>query len=62
MVTSWVKANLGAEALKETFKMALEAIKEFTVGAIENMAMMGHLAEKVGLSVEEISDLPMSPN
>ena len=57
MVTSWVKVNLGAEALKETFKMALEAIKEFTVGAIENMAMMGHLAEKVGLSVEEISGL-----
>ena len=57
MVVSWVKANVGAAALKETFKMALEAVKEFTVGAIENMAMMGHLAEKVGLSVEEISGL-----
>lgn len=57
MTKSMFKGALGATAVYDMAKRAFGALKQFTLGAIQIQDDMGKMAQKVGLSVEELSAL-----
>ena len=55
MARSMTKGVIAGSALYDMAKKALGMLKSFTLGAIEAQDNMGKMAQKVGLSVEELS-------
>ncbi|MBI2818121.1 MAG: hypothetical protein HYX72_14395 [Acidobacteria bacterium] len=57
LTLSMTKAVVAGNAIYDTAKKALTALKDFTLGAIRTQSEMGKTAERIGLSVEELSGL-----
>lgn len=57
LTASMTKGVLAGNAIYDMAKKAFQAVKSFTLGAIETQDQMGKMAQKLGLGVAELSAL-----
>ncbi len=59
MTASMTKGVLAGNAIYDIAKKGFEALKSFTLGAIDTQREMGLMAQKVGMSVEQLSSMQL---
>ena len=57
MTLSMTKAVVAGNAIYDVAKRAFTALKNFTLGAIQTQDEMGKTAQKIGLTIQEFSEL-----